>query len=179
MHGLLSSIVAILALYEYIPENAASMATISYFIVDFINIMLNDFVFHAKSYQTPGARKVEYCHHILCCVVGVMSEFSYKRFCTFERNPFIQLMFAEFSTPFLMTWRYTQNKLMGFLFVLAFIGCRIIYHGFYFIPLCMKSCHASVGYGFGVPYNVMNAYFLFMILRRMYKEAVGQKSKVA
>lgn len=95
-----------------------------------------------------------------------MSELLFKEFCTFEKNPFILLMFAELSTPFLMIWRYTQNEIIGGLFVITFFGCRILYHGFVLIPQCMSKCHWSVGYGFGVPYDLMNVYFLWMIVRR-------------
>jgi hypothetical protein len=58
LHGLLSSVVAALSLMEYVDTNLATTATISYFIVDFVNILLNDFYFKVKSYQ------VEYIHLI-------------------------------------------------------------------------------------------------------------------
>ena len=45
VHGMLSSIVALLALYDYIPNSMATSCTLSYFIIDFINILLNDWVF--------------------------------------------------------------------------------------------------------------------------------------
>jgi hypothetical protein len=65
LHGLISTIVAILALLNYIPYNYASTATISYFFVDFINMLLNDFIFRVACYQPPMARRVEYFHHFI------------------------------------------------------------------------------------------------------------------
>jgi hypothetical protein len=84
-------------------------------------------------------------------------------------------MFAEFSTPFLIAWRYAQSFPLGVAFIAIFIGCRVFYHGLYYIPLCMRSCHPVVAYGFGVPYNLMNAYFLFMIFRRLYIDLIRKK----
>jgi len=177
LHGLLSSVVAALSLMGYVDTNIATMATISYFIVDFVNILLNDFYFKVKSYQSPPARKMEYVHHILCCTAGVMSEFMYKDFCSFDINPFPRLMFAELSTPFLIAWRYTEYEFLGFLFVLTFIGCRIIYQGLFLIPECMEKCHYSVGYGFGIPFNLMNIYFVYMIFKKLFKEIKKKKKK--
>lgn len=170
LHGVVSSIISGLAICKYIDTNMATTATISYFAVDFINILLNDFYFRVKSYQSPVTRKVEYLHHILCFTVGIMSEFMYQDFCTFDQNPFVFLMLAEISTPFLISWRYTNNAYLGVLFILTFIGCRTIYHGLYLIPECMRSCHYSVGYGFGVPYNLMNLFFLYMIFKKLLKK---------
>lgn len=51
LHGLFSSIVAALSIMDYIDTNVATTATISYFIVDFVNMLLNDFFFKVKSYQ--------------------------------------------------------------------------------------------------------------------------------
>jgi len=167
-HGVISSVAAFACLYGYIDEKVAVTCTITYFVIDFINILLNDYVFKVPSYQNPQNRRVEYCHHILCFVVGITSQLAYKSQCTFTTDPYVNLMFAELSTPFLMAWRYTQNDILGGLFVLTFIGCRIVYHGLIFIPECMRSCKPTVGYGFGVPYILMNLYFLYMILRKFF-----------
>jgi hypothetical protein len=167
LHGLVSSVMAVLALMGYVPDPVATMTTISYFIVDFVNIMINDFYFKVPSYQSPQNRKVEYAHHIFCCFVAVMCEFYYQDYCSFNSNPFVPLMFAELSTPFLIAWRYTQNNALGLVFVLVFIGARIVYQGMIFIPDCVRNCHYSVGYGFAIPYNILNLYFLFMIFRRI------------
>lgn len=166
-HGLICSILATLCVFGYLPESFTAMTTISYFFVDFVNIMLNDFYFKVKSYQTPSARKVEYVHHILCCSVGVASEFVAKKYCTFENNPFIKLMFAELSTPFLIGWRmYPEKTYLFYLFGVTFFAARIVYHGFVYIPECIARCDKTIGYGFGIPYNLMNAFFCFMILQK-------------
>lgn len=169
LHGLLSSLVAVASILGYIPEVMATPCTMSYFLVDFTNIILNDFIFKVPSYQSPGARKVEYFHHILCFVVGVTSEIAYKDQCTFTSNPYIELMFAEFSTPFLILWRVYNSDILGGLFVLSFVACRLLYHGLYFIPECIRRCTFTVGYGFGIPYNLMNLYFFVMIVRKLMK----------
>ena len=175
LHGVISSIAAALAIFNVIEYHYATTATISYFFVDFINISLNDYYFKVPTYQSPAARKVEYVHHILCFTVGIMSEIMFQDFCTFKRNPFVFLMLAELSTPFLIAWRSTNNTFIGILFVLSFIGSRIIYHGFFLIPDCMRSCHYSVGYGFGLPYNAMNIYFLLMIFKKLLKKEKKEK----
>lgn len=172
IHGVISTIGAGLCLLEILPEKFTSTITISYFIVDFVNNLLNDFVFKAKSYQPPAQRRVEYFHHIFCCFVGISCEFFYKKCCDFDRNPFIKLMFAEVSTPFLMLWRiYPESDIAGWLFLLVFIGNRLIYHGIFFIPQCVQSCNKIVAYSFGIPYDAMNIFFFFMILRKLLRGA--------
>ena len=175
LNGVVSSIAAGLAIWGYIDDNVATTATISYFFVDFVNILLNDHYFKVKSYQSPTARKVEYFHHILCFTVGMLSESFYQDLCTFKRNPFLFLLLAEISTPFLIAWRQSGNQFIGILFVISFIACRIIYHGFFFVPDCIRYCHASVGMGFGLPYLAMNFYFLYMIFAKLTKK---KQSKV-
>lgn len=166
-HGVISTVVATACLLGYLPESVTTVCTISYFIVDFVNILINDFIWKAKSYQNPQNRKVEYFHHILCATVGIVSEYKYNQYCTFQQNPFVNLMFAEFSTPFLIAWRYTNSDILGGLFVVAFFLCRIAYQAGILIPDCMRSCVPSIGYGFGIPYNLMNIYFFYMIIRKI------------
>jgi len=182
VHGVLCTVLAVMALNKMIPENLATTSTLSYFIVDFCNIMLNDFYFKAKSYQKPDARKLEYFHHIMCCTLGLMSEFLHQDYCQLRRpthpggfepghNPFVELMFAELSTPALMAWRYTKDdpklkaisSICAATFAVTFFFARIIYHGLFFIPKCASNCHESVAYGFGAMYNLMNLYFMFQI----------------
>lgn len=177
VHGVLCSLAAVFCLLGFLNESWTTTATLSYFIVDFINMIVNDFIFRAPSYQPPTARKLEYFHHILCCTVGVMSEFLYKDFCTFEKNPFVNLMFAEVSTPLLMVWRITTNDTYLIFFAVTFFIFRIVYHGLFFIPACISSCHYSVGYGFGVPYNVMNVYFFYQIVNKILSNLKKSKGK--
>lgn len=173
-HGVISTVLALCALKSLVPENFCTMCTISYFVVDFLNIMLNDFVWKVPSYQNPQNRRVEYAHHLFCLTVGITSQFCHKSFCTFDKNPFIYLMFAEFSTPFLMLWRHYGGDILGAIFVVTFFGCRIIYHGFIFIPHCMRVCIPAIGYGFGIPYNLLNCYFFYMIMKKVLKPKKGE-----
>ena len=176
-HGVISSVIAFLALDGFVPAEFASMATISYFVVDFANILLNDFVWKVPSYQNPQNRRVEYGHHCFCLFVGICCELFYRDVCTFQINPFLQLMYAEFSTPFLMVWRHYGYDSLAAVFVLAFFACRLVYHGLYFIPTCVRSCHPIVGYGFAIPYNILNLYFFYMIMKRMVKTFSKSKEK--
>lgn len=176
VHGVICSVLAVMALNKMIPENLATTSTLSYFIVDFCNIMINDHYFKAKSYQKPAARRLEYFHHIMCCTLGLMSEFLHKDYCPSgfapNHNPFVELMFAELSTPFLMAWRYTKDipqykglsGMFAAAFAITFFFARIIYHGLFFIPQCARNCHWSVGYGFGAMYDLMNLYFMYQII---------------
>lgn len=167
IHGVLSSIFAYIALEEIIPASAATMCTISYFVIDFLNILLNDFIFKVPSYQNPQNRRVEYFHHLFCLFVGVMCEMRHMDYCHFSKQPFLYLMFAEFSTPFLMLWRYFGSDILGLLFVVSFFACRLVYHGLYFLPQCINVCVPMIGYGFTVPYMAMNIYFFYMIIRKV------------
>jgi hypothetical protein len=166
LHGLLSSIAAILCLLGYISEAMTTVSTLSYFLVDFINIFLNDFVWKVSSYHNPVNRRIEYFHHMFCFAVGIMSEYVYRDFCTFTYNPFVKLMFAEFSTPFLIAWRMTKSDVLGGLFVLSFFACRIVYHGYYFIPECMTRCQTPADV-FGYLYNGMNLFFFVTIIMKL------------
>jgi hypothetical protein len=170
LHGVMSSSLAILAINNLVSESFASMTTISYFTVDFINMIFNDFFFKVKSYQTNNARKIEYAHHILCCSLGVISEFYYKKYCTFQMNPFIYLMFAELSTPFLIAWRHYNYDILFILFAIIFFCCRIIYHGFYLIPKCIELCEKSISYPFGIMYDLMNIFFMYTIINKALKK---------
>lgn len=174
-HGVICSCCAFLCLRGYLSDEFTTMITISYFVVDFINMLLNDFYYKVASYQTAGARKVEYAHHLLCFIVGVSCEFFYRQACSFDHNPFVELMFAEVPTPILMIWRYfsssdkSKNNILLTVFVIIFFLNRIIYHGVIFIPECYTKCNKPITIAFGVPYNLMNIYFVIMITNRIIK----------
>jgi hypothetical protein len=51
----------------------------------------------------------------------------------------------------------------------------LFYIGLYLIPECMQKCHYSVGYGFGIPFNLMNIYFVYMIFKKLFKEIKADK----
>ena len=180
VHGVLCIVVATLALWDYLPSDSmATTCTTSYFTIDFLNIMLNDFYFQVPSYQNPRDRKVEYCHHIFCLFVGLSSQGFHTDLCSLPsgRQPFLYLMYAETSTPFLMAWRYHKTDLLGGLFVVSFFLCRLVYHGVYFIPLCVTHCISIVGYGFAIPYNILNFYFFYMIMKKVLNKGFTKKKE--
>ena len=177
LHGLLSSIVAFMCMFDILHEDFTSMASITYFIVDFINIVFNDFIWKAKSYQTPSARKVEYFHHFLCGGFGIFCQLYYRQVCTLDRNPFIKFMLAELSTPFLIAWRYYPHNALGIIFAILFFCVRIIYHGTYLIPDCMKYCNYNVSFRFGVLYTLMNLFFMYMIVMKLIRKVKGGNKK--
>ena len=174
--GLLGPLVSAAFLYGHVPESFATMSTISYFIVDFFNMLLNDFVFEAKSYQSPANRKMEYFHHLFCLFFGVCSEFTYTWVCTFEHNPFIELViYSEFSTPFLMIWRYFGSDIFGLIFFIVFLICRMYYLHIFFLPDCIRSCHPLAGWGFSLPFYAINFYFVYMMIRKIMRKVLPSK----
>ena len=118
---------------------------------------------------------MEYFHHIFCGSVGIVSEIYHKQKCSFEINPFVNLMYAEFSTISLMPWRYYGNDFLGYIFAASFVLCRIIYHAFIFIPQSFEKCDKTIMYAMGVPYNLMNFFFLYFILSKLIKTIRGSK----
>jgi hypothetical protein len=177
LHGLLSSVVAFMCMSGLLHEDLTAKASITYFIVDFVNIVLNDHIWKAKSYQTPTARKVEYFHHFLCGGFGIFCQLYYRDVCTLDKNPFINFMLAELSTPFLIAWRYYPHNALGIIFAVLFFGVRIIYHGTVLIPDCMKSCNYTVSLRFGILYTLMNLFFMYMIVRKLLRKMRGGKKK--
>ena len=167
IHGILCSLATFLVLLEYLPSSLATSCTTSFLLIDLCNNFINDFIWKVPSYQSIQNRRVEYFHHFLCMLVGYMSENYGTVLCTFKSNPFVNLMLAELSTPFLMAWRYYKYNYLGAIFSIIFFAVRIVYHGLFFIPKCINSCPPLVGYGFGIPYNVMNIYFLYLIVTKI------------
>lgn len=166
-----------MCMFGYIHEDFAAMCSVSYFFIDFVNIIMNDFVWKVKSYQTPSARKVEYFHHILCGGFGVFCQIYYKRVCTLDENPFIKFMLAELSTPFLIAWRYYPHNALGAIFAVLFFSVRIVYHGGFLIPTFMEQCNRTVSFRFGALYTAMNVFFLYMIALKLYRKVVGGKKE--
>ncbi|KAJ1428836.1 hypothetical protein B484DRAFT_449689 [Ochromonadaceae sp. CCMP2298] len=175
LHGLISSVVAVCCMFDLVGDRFATMCTISYFCVDFLNILLNDFYFHAKSYQTPSGRKAEYFHHIFCFSSALYCELHWKQYCSLDKNPFVLFMLAELSTPFLIAWRYYPTNLMGAIFAVVFFAVRIVYHGCYLIPEYMRRCDAYRAFMvFALLYNGMNAFFMVMIVGKLVKKMRGK-----
>lgn len=177
VHGIISSVAAILCMHGILDETFTAMITISYFFIDFVNIVLNDYYFKVKSYQAPTARKVEYFHHILCFVFGVTCELFYKKYCTFDQNPFIKFMLAELSTPVLMAWRHYGYFYLGIIFAVLFFAVRMVYHGVYLVPSCIEKCDRTISLFFGVSYNLLNVVFMAMIIMKLVRLIKGKDSE--
>jgi hypothetical protein len=131
------------------------------------------------SYQNPTARRVEYFHHILCFSVGVLSEEAWRDNCPgWDYNPFISLMWAEFSTPMLQVWRYygSSSKLFLGIFTVMFFACRIAYHGFVFLPKVSGSCGVRA-WGPAIPYCMMNAYFFVTMVQKLLSKPRSDKDR--
>ena len=109
LNGVTSSALSILCLSGYISDTIAISSVLGYFITDLINMILNDFYYKVKSYHTPSSRKIEFCHHILCSIVCIISR-KYKNYCQVIINPVVVIVLAEISTPFLIAWRWTNQK---------------------------------------------------------------------
>lgn len=172
VHGVVCSIAALLCMNGYLRSFVVTPITLSYFFVDFFNNLLNDYYFKVPSYQNPQARKIEYLHHILCFSVGCWSEYLWTETCGgLPHNPFVELMLAEVSTPFLMIWRYhgASSKILLALFTGVFLCNRILYHGLTFIPHCCRLCDFTLSSYVGavIPYNLMNYYFMYTMMRKL------------
>jgi hypothetical protein len=178
LNGLVSSVASGFAIVNFIDINVATTSALSYFVVGLVNMILNDYYFKVKSYQSPSARKTEYFHHVLCFGAGFLGEINHHRFCTFDKNPFVLLLLAEISTPFLIVWRYSGSKIAGLMFVLTFVGFRIVYQGFFLVPECIRRCHIAVGLGFGGPYLVLNFYFLYQIILKIFRKEKSTAKKL-
>lgn len=179
-HGVISSVAALLCMAKLLPESITTPITLTYFVIDFINNLLNDFYFKVPSYHVGSGRMMEYFHHILCFSLGFASELFYKQVCGFDHNPFVELMLAEVSTPFLMLWRINPSRPKLILFTCVFFCNRILYHGLYFIPECIHQCEKFTAFGFAFLYDGMNVYFFYMMVRKLMKKSSssgGSKAK--
>lgn len=198
-HGVLSSFVAFLCLQGVISEVATTPCTLSYFVVDFVKNLLQDYYYKLPSYQKGTQRMAEHGHHIFCFTVVYLSVAHLSHFCYADKisiSPAVQLMFAEFSTPFLQIWRVSMsgtslmtvflpfmsksaNQLtsksenipspgLGVIFLLAFIACRFVYHACMVLPFLAKNCETYYnGVIFQYLYNLMNIFFLYFIIQKI------------
>lgn len=169
-HGIVSSIFAILCLLQYVSENITIGCLLGYLLTDLSNMIMNDFYYKVKSYHTPTSRKIEYFHHSLCIIVSILSE-KYTKYCLLDRNPLITIILAEISTPFLIAFRWTNQKniILGSLFFVSFIGIRTIYQCIFFMPYIFNSCSSTIGYTFVIPYVGLQIVFTYQIVNKAIK----------
>jgi hypothetical protein len=148
-HGVISSYFVIYAFFRpgVYPEWVCIASSLAYFITDLNNMICNDFIYNCGGYHGKSARVMEYVHHILSLIATSGCAFSLTAICdvnnplmnwsgTGVSNPLIRFAIGDFSTPPLMLWRRGGQKSLFWytIFAILFIGTRIIYHGFYFVP---------------------------------------------
>ena len=190
-HAVVSSVIALACMYDpmTVPESITTSCSQAYFITDFINMVMNDFVYKVGGYHKKTARRVEYCHHILCIACCFTTEIAHTTLCQFpldiwgvapsgkQRNPTVRIMMAELSTPFLMRWRMTgeKNDVLFYLFVLTFVASRVIYQCIQLMPWFCFYCVDWVAYGFAIPYMGLQVMFTYFVLRKGYAIYKGKK----
>jgi hypothetical protein len=190
-HAVVSSIIALLCMYDpaTVPESITTSCSQAYFITDLINMIMNDYVYKVGGYHKKTARRVEYCHHILCIACCFTVELAHETLCDFplevwgvapsgkQRNPTVRIMMAELSTPFLMRWRMTgeTHDLMFYAFVAMFLASRVVYQCFMLMPYFCMYCNTWVGYAFALPYIGLQIMFAYFVLRKGYAIFRGKK----
>ena len=169
-NGIASSLAAILNMLGHLTVENTTPILMSYFVVDIINNVLNDFYFKAGGYHTPFNRAVEYFHHFLCLSLGVANATVGDQVCLpQEEDRFVQLMIAELGTPFLMHWREFGGLTNGLIFSVLFFIVRFYYHGLYVLPHWYHSCHFGVWSFFAFSYMAMNIVFFKGILGKLWR----------
>jgi len=175
-HGMISSYFVIHAFWKphAYPEMAVIACSLSYFIVDLENMMMNDFFYKVGGYQKKTARVVEYFHHILSilatftCATGldVVCDLSadHMRF-QGPHNPLIRFAVADLSTPALVMWRKSDQRSLFWysIFAFLFIGVRVVYHGIFFVPRLYQGCNHIVKVGVSM-YQVLQLVMLMFVL---------------
>ena len=126
--GLVAPLAALLYRSGWASDTITTPILLSYFIVDT--------VFMALAPTTKNKNKIiDYFHHFMCCYCCIYSDFYAKDICTMDRNPFVDMMLAEASTPFLQLWRKYKTSPAGilsqFCFVALFVSVRVVYHGLF------------------------------------------------
>ena len=166
-HGVVSTAVASLSVLGYVPDSVAVPCSLAYFIVDVVNMLLNDLYHKVASYQKPNARKAEYFHHVLCIVVCIVSKLYYRTACQgLAADPVVRIMLAEVSTPFLITFRQTKSKVAGLLFLVTFILSRTVYQCIFLMPEIYSACDsAPLRFGLVVPYIMLQLYFTVAVVQ--------------
>jgi hypothetical protein len=178
IHGVVSSIMAVLCLYGYVPENLATMTTAAYFTLDGLNMIVNDFFYKVPSYQTGSARRVEYCHHLMCLFVNMYTEVYHAETCNnFPMNPMVNFMLSELPTPLLISWRYFGGNSLGVLFAIAFFIVRIVYLSFIFTPFAIQNCDSKLGAVLAVAFAALNIFFFYKIVAKALRDSKKSTKK--
>ncbi len=188
------AIVNSLLVYSYFyypgkyPEYLILASSITYYIVDVMKMLFNDFIYKVGGYQKGAARLLEYFHHFLSIAAISGCTFSLYSVCDVQSlsegwqipgplNPLIRFSIADLSTVPLMLWRRSGQKsnFMYTCFAMLFFWTRILYHGFDFIPKMYSSCNATVKYGV-VAYQAVQFVSFYFVLKKWYSLLSGKGS---
>ena len=171
--GMIAPLAAMLYKFNIIRDVAVTPIMVSYFIVDTLHNIINDFIWKTPCDRKSTDRFLEYFHHIMCLSICLYSDFFARDVCLdLNENPFIDMMLAEISTPFLMLYRIykitsTQGLLAVFCFVPLFVSVRLLYHGFWSVPNIFMKCECWPVKVTGVLYISMNLFFTLQIVQRL------------
>lgn len=177
IHGVVSSVMALLCLAGYVPDNVATMTTAAYFTLDGLNMIVNDFIFKAPSYQQGSARRVEYVHHVLCLFVNMYTEVYQAQTCHMAKNPMVNFMLSELPTPLLIAWRYYGGNTLAVLFAIAFFFVRIVYLSFIFTPQATSQCDSQLGAVLAYAFAALNIFFFYKIIAKALRDMKKGKKK--
>ncbi len=170
------------------PEMFVLSCSLSYFIVDLNNMIMNDFVYKAEGAGTHKgiARAIEYFHHVLGIAGTLALATVYPEACDLSnpvmqwkgpQNPLLRFALADLSTPPLIMWRRSQQTslLWYSLFVVLFLGVRIFYHGLYFVPSMFAGCNIPIKIAV-VMYQVLQLAMTVFVLQRWWKMVFARGS---
>jgi hypothetical protein len=175
-HGMISSYLVIHAFWkpQAYPEKVVIACSLSYFVVDLENMIMNDFVYKVGGYQKKTARVAEYFHHILSILATFGCATALDSVCDLStdhmrfqgpHNPLIRFALADLSTPPLVMWRKSGHSSLFWysIFACLFIAVRVFYHGIYFVPRMYHGCNQMVKVGVCL-YQVLQLFMVVFVL---------------
>jgi len=171
--GIVAPLAAMMYKFNILPDRAVTPIMVSYFVVDTAHNFINDFIWNIPCDRKATDRALEYFHHIMCICCVLYADFYARDVCVdLNENPFVDMMLAEISTPFLMLYRIykitsTQGLLAVLCFVPLFVSVRLLYHGFWSVPNIFMKCQCWPAKITGVLYISMNLVFTLQIIQRL------------
>ena len=76
-------------------------------------------------------------------------------------------MLAEASTPFLMAWRYYKSDILGLLFLIVFVGVRLVFQCCFYVPYLYYNCNTFVANFCCIPYVLLQIIFTYKIVMKL------------
>jgi hypothetical protein len=108
-------------------------------------------------HRKPMNRAVEYVHHVLVFVSGVLLyKYSDTQCVPGTINPFAALLVNEATTVFLIVYRFRGEFIWGALFAVSFFLVRILGNLLYFSPILSAAC---------APWMVRSMWYPFVLLQ--------------